>query len=516
MNGGGVPVVRWQRLHPLSPLVRLGRGLLPLVVLGALSTIDGGRSGRGFGAQDVVWIALAGVGVVFGVIHWLVTRWAFDGTTLRIETGLVRRDSQQLPVTRIQAVDLVSPFLARVLGLAELRIRVAGAKSAHHLSYLSAPAAADLRARLLATHHGLDQSVPEPDEQPAAVVPPARLLGSVLLSASTFGAVLFVVVLVVVTTISTAAAAAVAGSLFVYLLGIGQGIWRRFNEQYRFTVALAPDGIRVRRGLLSTVSETIPIRRVQAVRQIEPLLWRPLGWCRLEVDLAGVPGHGRSAGGTGRMTKALLPVGSHDMARYLRLAVLGPVEPRPSAAPGRARVKAPLSYHYLAAGHNETMAVAVTGRVQKVTCWVPLEKAQSIRRVQGPVQRALGLATVHVDVPGRRVGATFRDRAVDEADRLVEELASRSRGARQRVSVGAGVHGDPGEMVTVPGDGLTGSTPVLAAPVLPATALGPLRPALPAPGWFADPARHHQVRYWNGAAWTENVSDDGITGVDPL
>ena len=79
------------------------------------------------------------------------------------------------------------------------------------------------------------------------------------------------------------------------------------------------------------------------------------------------------------------------------------------------------------------MAVAVTGRVQKVTCWVPLAKAQSIRRVQGPVQRALGLASVHVDVAGRRAGATFRDRSVDEADPLVDELAVHSRGARQYV-----------------------------------------------------------------------------------
>jgi putative membrane protein len=389
-------------------------------------------------------------------------------------------------------VDLVAPFLARVLGLAELRIRVAGAKAAHHLSYLAAPAAADLRARLLATHHGLDQSVPEPDEHPAAVVASGRLLGSVLLSASTAGAVVFVGVLIFVTTVSTAAATAVAGSLFVYLLGIGQGIWRRFNEQYGFTVALAPDGIRVRRGLLSTVSETIPIRRVQAVRQIEPLLWRLFGWCRLEVDLAGVPGHGRSAGGTGRVTKALLPVGSHDTARYLRQAVIGPIEPPVSPAPVRARGKAPLSYHFLAAGHDETLAVAVTGRVQRVTCWVPLEKAQSIRRVQGPVQRALGLATVHVDVAGRRVGAKFRDRTVDEADRLVEDLAAHSRGARRLVTAGV-----------VAGSGLPPVPPPAMAPV-------------PGAGWFADPARRHDVRYWNGTAWTESVADGGVTAVDPL
>ncbi len=482
-------------------------------MLGGLSSLRGGHSDE---SQYFVWIGLAVIGVVFGAVQWLVTRWAFDGATLRIETGLIRRDSQQLPVARIQAVDLVSPFLARLLGLAELRIRVAGAKSAHHLSYLSAPVAADLRARLLATHHGLDQSVPEPDEQPVVVVPPARLLGSVLLSASTAGAVLFVALLVALSTVSRAAAAAVAGSLLVYLIGIGQGIWRRFNEQYRFTVALAPDGIRVRRGLLSTVSETIPIGRVQAVRQIEPLWWRLFGWCRLEVDLAGVPGHGRTGGG-GRVTKALLPVGPRPMADYLRQVVIGPVEPPRSRPPERARWKSPLSYHFLAAGHNDAMAVAVTGRVQKVTSWVPLAKAQSIRRVQGPVQRALRLASVHVDVAGRRAGATFRDRSVDEADPLVHDLAVRSRGARQYVAASAGVpsiSAPAPPATTIPGDNVPRDT-VPGGSVPGSSVPAPVTASATAPGWFADPARRHQWRYWNGTAWTEHVSDVGVAGSDP-
>ena len=67
--------------------------------------------------------------------------------------------------------------------------------------------------------------------------------------------------------------------------------------------------------------------------------------------------------------------------------------------------------------------MAVTGRLRRVTCWVPLEKVQSVRRVQGPLQRALHVATVHVDVAGRRVDARFKDRDEHEADRLVDELA---------------------------------------------------------------------------------------------
>ena len=490
MSGGGA-VTGWQRLHPLSPVVRSGRAALPLIALAVASAPRGGSPTGTFYLE----VGLAALALVLGLVHWLVTRWTFDGTTLRIETGLVRRDSQQLPVARIQAVDVVEPFLARVFGLAELRIRVAGGKSASRLAYLGEPVATDLRARLLATHHGLDQSVPEPDEQPMAVIPTGRLVGSVLLSGPTLGVVVFVVALIVLPTVSTKAAAGAAGSLALYLITIGTAIWRRFNEQYGFTVAVAPDGIRIRRGLLGKMAETIPVRRVQAVRQIEPLLWRMLGWCRLEVDLAGVPGHDRS-GGTGRVTKALLPVGPLDMAAYLRQVVIGPIEPERSPPPRRARPKTPLSYHFLSAGHDESMAVAVTGRVQKVTSWVPLEKAQSVRRVQGPVQRALRLATVHVDVAGKHVGAELRDRDVDEADRLVRELATLSRGARRRVSVGAG------------------NEPVARPAAQDASVTAPAPPPTMGAGWFADPAARHQARYWDGGQWTEHVADDGVTAID--
>ena len=35
-------------------------------------------------------------------------------------------------------------------------------------------------------------------------------------------------------------------------------------------------------------------------------------------------------------------------------------------------------------------------------------------------------------------------------------------------------------------------------------------------GWLQDPAGRHQYRYWDGAAWTEHVADDGQQAVDPL
>jgi len=37
----------------------------------------------------------------------------------------------------------------------------------------------------------------------------------------------------------------------------------------------------------------------------------------------------------------------------------------------------------------------------------------------------------------------------------------------------------------------------------------------PAPGWYADPYRRHEYRYWNGQTWSEHVGDHGQTFVDP-
>src|SRR4051812_23324985 len=34
------------------------------------------------------------------------------------------------------------------------------------------------------------------------------------------------------------------------------------------------------------------------------------------------------------------------------------------------------------------------------------------------------------------------------------------------------------------------------------------------PGWYPDAAGRHELRYWDGGAWTDNVSDKGVTGTD--
>jgi putative membrane protein len=265
-------------------------------------------------------------------------------------------------------------------------------------------------------------------------------------------------------------------------------VWRRISGQYHFEAMEALDGVHIRRGLLQTISETIPFGRIQAVRQVQPLLWRPFGWCRLEVDIAGASTRSQRGEGTGVVRKALLPVGTPQDSWDLVVRLMGGPNPTRTAPPPRARWKAPLSFHFLSAGHTPTHAVCVTGRLNRTTAWVPLEKSQSIRRIQGPVQRRLGLATVHVDVAGRRTRAEFRDRDVAEADGLVEALSALSRQARLATAT---------------------RRPDPAAPPPPV----PPPPAVPA-GWFPDPAGRHEWRFWDGTGWTDQVGDAGQVATD--
>jgi hypothetical protein len=38
----------------------------------------------------------------------------------------------------------------------------------------------------------------------------------------------------------------------------------------------------------------------------------------------------------------------------------------------------------------------------------------------------------------------------------------------------------------------------------------------PVAGWNPDPTGRHEYRYWDGTTWTDDVSDNGVTTVDPV
>jgi len=295
----------------------------------------------------------------------------------------------------------------------------------------AAPAIAAAPSRSAAPGAGAPAAPAIPaDAQPERVVfrvRAARL--AVALALSITGVIVAVVIAAVALLASLTHSSAYAAFYLPDAVGVVIGVWRQFNGEYGTTIAVAPDGLRLRSGLVQRTAETIREGRVQAVRLVEPLVWRAFGWCRLEVDVAG-PRQRRENRSESRRLRALVPVGTRAEAEKM-LAELVSGAPVPSRKPPRrARWKAPLQYHFLAWGGDDRYLVAARGRIRPTTTWIPLEKVQSVRWEQGPVQRRLSLASVRLDVAGRRTTGSVQDRDVTEADDVLRRLPALTRAAR--------------------------------------------------------------------------------------
>jgi putative membrane protein len=442
---------QWQRLHPLTPLVRAG----PALVFVAVAVLSGGTSSHNRTAQ-LIRLGIVLLAAALGTVSWLVTRWRVADGALQIETGLLRRSSLRFPLSQIQAIDIVRPGLARIFGLAELRVRMAsGGRSTGRLAYMKSDAAEAVRGRLLDLAHSssaqpspvqpflAQPSLAQPSLAPTfPAQPPAgwwtpvytvdqgRLIGSILISGP--AVILYVIVggLLVLAVVSPGAAGgAIAGSSST-LIAFGSAAWRRFNGEYRLSLATGPDGLHMSTGLVETTAETIPWGRIQALRTVQPFLWRPFGWYRVEADLAGRNISGRRNRAAKRAGRALIPVGTAADADWLVKLVMPGAPERLSRPPSRARWKTPLRYGHLSFANNDRYAVTTSGRLRKVTDRVPLAKIQSIRWSEGPVQRRLRLASVHFDTAGRSVYASARDRDAAEAGHILAVLPDLCRQAR--------------------------------------------------------------------------------------
>lgn len=423
----------WARLHPLSPIVRAGRGLTGLVVALAIGFRGGGGNGH---RPPYVDIGIVAAVAVAGFVSWLVTRWRIQGSELQVDTGLFRRQQVRVPLTRLQGVDVVRPLLARMLGLAEVRLVLAGHDTGRaRLAYLGDRRAQQVRGQLLALAHGLALDTPEPGERPILAVPNRRIVVMHILAGRfTVGIVLLVAVTVAV--IERAIPVATIGSLLPVFAATLLVSARQTSAEWEFQVAEAPDGLRLRSGLLQTRAETIPYGRVQAVRWVEPLWWRPFGWVRLEVDVARRRNSDRADRSAGVNTRALLPAGSREEARWLLSRVFpGAVaELSPTlGTPGRARWRAPLAHRFLRCHHDATYIACCTGRFRPDVVIVPLDKLQSLRFAEGPVSRRLGLASLSAHTAGQRFTAHARFRDVVEARQLLAALPDLARAARLRM-----------------------------------------------------------------------------------
>jgi putative membrane protein len=424
------------RLSPLSSIVYVTRAAVAFVYVAVTALV---QKGSAHYTIDLVILVLTVAG---GITSWAVTRWFVEGSTLQVSTGLIRRKVVRVPLSRVQAVDLVEPWVARLVGLAEVRVRTGGgADGDARLQYLRVSDAQATRNALIALAHGLPPLTPEAQERPLVRVDNGLLVRSTMLTGRMLSSAGMIAVEILLAAFHLAIA---ASSLLLYVFAMASTLVRRVANEWGLAVSESPDGLRVKTGVGSRLRETIPVQRIQALHRIEPVFWRHFGWQRLELHLAG--GVARRRRQTSAVVRrALLPVGLKGEADLLVGRLVGVTDLPLERPPGRGRLRSPLSFHFLAAGHDATLAVSTWGRLTRRTELMPLAKVQSIHYVQGPILRMLGLATVRMHAAGRGATVTWRQWDAGTASALVDELTAACAAARKAHDAALAPRGLAGE-----------------------------------------------------------------------
>jgi putative membrane protein len=197
-------------------------------------------------------------------------------------------------------------------------------------------------------------------------------------------------------------------------------------------LAESPRGLRVTRGLTNLTSQSVPIDRIQGVKTSQSLLWKPLGWYRVDVDILGYA-HDDSDNNESNASSVLLPVADLDevelaVGRALPGFDLAAIELHPS--PKRARWLRWFDFWTLRYGWDDRTLITEHGWVTHSRDVVPHAKTQSVRIEQGPLQRLLRLADVHVHTPRGPVNAVVHQLDERSARELALSQLDRARAAR--------------------------------------------------------------------------------------
>jgi putative membrane protein len=490
------------RLHPASILFRLAGQVREFAVPLLLALFAGSRGGNAEVWASVVLVPYA----LFAVGRYLSYRYRFEPHELVVRNVFIFRNERHIPYDRIQNLDAIRNVVHRALGVVDVRIETgSGAGEDAHLSVITWEAYEEMRRRVFAGREA-ERAAAAGEATEARSTPsrdvllalPGRelvLLGLI----ENRGAIVFAGAFGLLWESGLAEGLmerflsedAAAGGLIREILGSLRGTgalpWDRMAQAAALLVAFlvllrllsivlvvvrlrgfrlsrAGEDLRTEYGLLTRVSATIPLRRVQTVTIADGPLLRWARRASIRVDTAG--GASQQPGARGR--ESLAPIVSRDRVADLVAAVLPDVDlaaagwqpPAPGAA-GRvirrrlasvmaagALLAYPLQWHavwitaalalaavvsarryvaHLGWARQEDVVLFRSGWLWRHLTIARLTRIQSVALHESPFDRRRAMARVRVDTAGasatsHRIDIPYVAR--DRAGQLYADLAA--------------------------------------------------------------------------------------------
>ncbi|MFC5973211.1 PH domain-containing protein [Halomarina salina] len=325
-------------------------------------------------------VAVVGVSVGYHVLY--LRRFSYDLTedTFDIRSGVVSRRTREIPLRRVQNVDIAANPVQRALGIAEVRLETAGGSGTEaSLRYVSRSEARRLqddigrRKRGESTDETRTNDDRDAEEALYAISPKELLLlGFVsvdlrVLSFLSFAVPVFAPslgdvvdparpLLVQLSPITLG----VGGVFALYVVAALVGGAVAVSNYYGFRLSRAHDELRYERGLLQRYSGTIPLDKVQSLSVTANVLARAIGYGSLAVVTAGyAPGEGGS--------QSAVPFAERGRVLSLARSIESFEDPSYVRPPKRARTR--YAVRYL------VVALAVVALAYGIVRWTPLDGA---------------------------------------------------------------------------------------------------------------------------------------------
>jgi putative membrane protein len=486
-----------RRVHPGTILLRFIKEMPSTVV--ALPAALSFMSDKGL-TRFLYYAAAIGVVVIFfNWLAWSRYRYGVGEREIVIEKGILNRTRRSIPFDRIQDVDIERSLLARIFGLAKVRVETgAGGKDEGVLDSVTVAEAARLREAVRAWRLGEapafeaaaegEAAAPAPAGRTLFQMGPPRVL---LFGLFNFSLVYLAGLFAFLQTFDNLlpfdiydparwvglagdylpqrfSLGAIAAVLFLaVILGVVAGVLRTLSRDFGFRLSLEGGRFRRERGLFTRTEAVIARRRVQLAQVQTGPIRRAFGWSGLSFQTLGAgtdaSGHQSAAPFATRpeiervlaetkrfrlppppelamvsrrhIARAVGPVLLPPLAVVIALAVQWPQALVLLAALPLFAILAVLERRFHRYGLDGELLFVQRGLWRQRLWAVPVGNVQAMSLSRSWLQRRLGLASLSLDTAG--APALNFPRIVDVRDDVARALADEIS-ARRRAAQASG------------------------------------------------------------------------------
>jgi putative membrane protein len=295
------------KLSKLSIPYRAAQGILTLVFFGFFSGVDVARFDL-TAAAVILGATFTGFVAISAWFYLVWRNFEFEVTddTFDIRSGVLHRQVREIPLKRIQNVDVRRNIVHRILGIAKVNLETAGGKSTEaSLKYVDFDVAKEIQDDV----RRLKQDVEEHEEEDSESIFEItnRELGILSLTsvssraiAAGFGVMsltgLFSQQVESAIGFSSFIAVMIVFALSIAVMFVGSAV-TNFSQFYGFRLFKRGDSLEYERGLINRSEGSIPLEKIQVVSLEENPLKRFFGYATLKIETAGYgPGNQENTG----------------------------------------------------------------------------------------------------------------------------------------------------------------------------------------------------------------------------